>query len=558
MRDRNEAVVMPHLQELLEPTPSGTAKLLAAWDGLTPESQIQLLIAKKKRPGPAYLYSRVIEKALGSENAYVRYLAARECRFSRDDDDHTKTLKERIEGDPDPMVRYAHLETDWVGMTPARGINEFYEPEAFFALPHEARLAKVRRLTGGGETVAKLISYAVEHSLKEGKLSEIELVEILLDYLNKPEFKDRYIKDRLSYDGFGEFLAGKDIEALWELVLKVPESISHVLIEHLPESAGLSSGIPKHVLDGMSDRQLRTMFDRSDIGLQKLRKQKFLEAAEEEGEEKNYAKNFMQGAAITYAFDLTNEEFTEILSKPDKARVRILKNLSMEAQNLRLCLYEAIHDALFVSEVSPMGTDYEYAEWAKRSFERKLKELKGYQRDKELKELRLYRLAVQAIPWKKDEKGYPPSGELAFLEEAVVEGDTWATFAAFSKSWEEAYYRTKRLEKCLPRIWEAGEEENFTLDEDDVDDADQLADRVANKLSDLLATARGEPDEEESKLAQALGKLSGHATVAQEKTLESVNSTKAALAELRHAHDRQRIFTWIVIGLLVTLLFMKW
>jgi hypothetical protein len=136
-----------------------------------------------------------------------------------------------------------------------------------------------------------------------------------------------------------------------------------------------------------------------------------------------------------------------------------------------------------------------------------------------------------------------------------VEGDIWATFAAFSKKWAAAHSQKKGPERWLPRIWEAGEADSLTLDEDDVDDADRFADRVANKLSDLLATARGEPDGEDSKLAQAPGKLSGHATVAQEKTLEAATSMKAELAELRQAHNRQRLFSWIVIGLLVALLF---
>jgi hypothetical protein len=149
----------------------------------------------------------------------------------------------------------------------------------------------------------------------------------------------------------------------------------------------------------------------------------------------------------------------------------------------------------------------------------------------------------------------PPIGELVFLEEAVVEGDTWATFVAFSKKWGEAAYRTRRLKKYLPKIWEAGEEGSPTLDEDDVNDADQLADRVANRLADLFVTARDEPGGKESKLAQALGKLSVHATVAQEKTLEAVNSLKADLADLSRSHHRQRVFAWIVIGLLVGLFF---
>ena len=37
--------------------------------------------------------------------------------------------------------------------------------------------------------------------------------------------------------------------------------------------------------------------------------------------------------------------------------------------------------------------------------------------------------------------------------------------------------------------------------------------------------------------------------------LEAVNSMKVEQAELRHFHNRQRAFAWIVIGLLMVLLF---
>ena len=79
MKDQAELSIPVHLQELLQPTPSGTAKLIAAWDGLTPETQIALLAARKMRAGPFdYFYCRAIKKALTSDNAFVRYLAARE------------------------------------------------------------------------------------------------------------------------------------------------------------------------------------------------------------------------------------------------------------------------------------------------------------------------------------------------------------------------------------------------------------------------------------------------------------------------------------------------
>ena len=133
---------------------------------------------------------------------------------------------------------------------------------------------------------------------------------------------------------------------------------------------------------------------------------------------------------------------------------------------------------------------------------------------------------------------------------------------AFSENWDQVpSYKKRQFEKFLPKIWEAGEEDeedeedDFLLDEEDGDDAEKLADRVVSKLSELLSTEQDEPDEEGSEIAQALDKLSGHATAAQSETLDAVESMKAELAELRHAHSRQRLFSWVVIGLLVVLLF---
>lgn len=496
-----------------------------------PETQIALLVARKKLAGNSdYFYHRVLDKALKSDNAFVRYMAAREMRFR----DREEREKAGIDSDPESLVRYAHLETEWNG-------SELKDAEAFFALPHEARLAKVRRLRGCGEAMANLIFYAVEHQLNDGTVSEIQLLEIVSDYLNSPAFNEEYVTEEGSHRGSTEFFKGKDIEALWNLVLKVPESLSHVIIGHLPESAGLSSGIPKRVLDSMSNSQLETLLGRPDVGLTELRHHKFREQGQGES---------LRSAAILYNFDLTNEEVAEILSKQDQVRSRELSSIVILAQDLRLCLYEAIFDAL------SWGIEFELAKRsAKRTFEKKLQGLKGWQRDKELGELKLYRLAVRAVPWRREDKGYPPGGELAFLEEAVVEGDTWATFMAFSKKWDEAPYRTRRLEKYLPKIWEAGEENRPVLDDDDINDSDRLADRVANRLAELFATVGDEPGEEGSKLAQALGKLSVHATLAQERTLEAMNSLKAELGELRRSHDRQRVFAWVVIGLFAALFF---
>lgn len=182
-------------------------------------------------------------------------------------------------------------------------------------MPHEARLAQVRSIEGCGKAIAALVAYGVDHQLKEGKISEIELWEILSDYLNRDEFRKYYDPNTMSsYDGFHEFTRGKDIEALWRLVLKIPEGVSHVLIQHLPVDVGLSSGIPDEVLSGMTDGQLETLFRRNDIGYSWLRKKIFFEADKK--------RDRVRRAAILYNFDLTYDEFPAILRKSPEEKER--------------------------------------------------------------------------------------------------------------------------------------------------------------------------------------------------------------------------------------------
>ena len=79
-------------------------------------------------------------------------------------DEEVKTLKERIEADPDDLVKYCLLESTWNFLD-----KDIQNPQTFFNLVHAARLAKVRRLKGGGDKVVSLITYAVENLLEQKK-----------------------------------------------------------------------------------------------------------------------------------------------------------------------------------------------------------------------------------------------------------------------------------------------------------------------------------------------------------------------------------------------------
>jgi len=496
MKNEHTPDLPDYLAELLQPTPSGAAKLIAAWDGLSTESKMILLTALDRANFPGHLAEKVLDKALESESAYVRYLAVGRLCSS----DEKTTVKKRIEEDPEPLVRYSLIEKRETLIFDA----VLQDPTIFFSLPQEARLAYARTLGGSGEKLAKLISHAVDHYLKDGTVSEIELFEILSDYLNDPKFKQYYANDVVRYDGWVKYSGGRDIDALWELVLKVPEGISHVLITHLPPGAGPKPFIPEEVVRGMSDQQLTTLLYRKDVRLEKLRKKIFFDA-----DEKN---DFVKSAAIWCNFNLEYKEFQEILASSEKEKVRMLKDLATKANDLSLCIYDAVYDTLFITEGE---FDLDYAGYAKDFLERRLSELQGRQRDEEIRELRLYRLAKETVPLDREDKGHPPPNELEFLREFIVKGDTWGTFMAFSDAWSSNLQR-ERLAKYLPRIHEVDEDElddAFEIYEDELADSKFLAIKVEKRLTDILSTMSIMSESEKKRLARGFSQLGAQLVV---------------------------------------------
>ena len=535
MPNKKSAGLPEHLVPLLEPTPSGAAKLVAVWDGLNTESQILILTRLETAGLPAYLNEKVRIKALDSANAYVRYLAARRLYFGTEDTKEKKGVKQRIEEDPDPLVRYCLLESSW-------GLfgRDMADADAFFALPQEARLAKVRSLSGSGEEMANLIGYAVDHQLKEGKVSAIEVFEILSDYINKTEFKKHYGPDNESYDGLIEFGRGKDVDALWRLALKVPEVVSHILIANLPPGAGLSSGIPEDVLSGMNDGQMITLFKRDDIDLRDLRRKVFFQAGAKQNE--------LKDAAISCNFDLDYTEFAGILIREKNEAGKIINDLT-HARSLSLCLYEAIYDVVLNGGVGE-ALD---AEFARKAFDRRLEQLKGSKRKQQLRDLNLYQLAKQAVPWQKGETGCLPSEELDFLSKAVVEGDTWRTFIAYSKILAENTPNSWKLEKHLAQFDDPVEDEaTGELDAEDEDKNTELLDRIEEKLTETLSSLTQQTDDKHKELTDNLNELEEKLTETVSTKTREAEETQTALARKLTA-DITRLL-YVAIGLLVWLL----
>jgi len=443
------------ISELVKPRPSNMTKIIAVWDGLSIESQIEILMQLRKmlpsNDGLQYeLAKKVRVKALESKNAYIRYLAAKDLKYLDKDNENDKIIIKIIENDAVPFVRHWELED---GGLFKWGDKDLKDPAKFWGLPRETRLAKMGGLTGISSGIAEVLTFAVEGPLKEGLISEEEIEEIICEYVMRLRVENWFEHDNKSYDGAGEYFKGKDLDELWNVVPKLPLNPSYLLIKFLPTKGGLSWNILEEIVKQMSDIQLRFLLEREDVYLPELRKKIFF------SEDKD---KWLKRSAVYYNFDLTYEEFERLLSKPKKKKQNEdddyedeLSILSWFANDLSLSIYAAIVSAM---DSDKEHWDFEDKRRVNNMLEKRISKLEGQYRKEQQRELWLYYLACRVIENKGENLrgGTPDIGAklLEFTKEYIVEGDIWKTFMNISETWENLApcYRAE-YDKMLARFF---------------------------------------------------------------------------------------------------------
>lgn len=543
------------LDEFLRPTPSAAAKLLAAWDGLQTETKIVILEQLCRVELPAHLAKGICLRALDSRSGYVRYLAsARFCSKVKSGADQD-VIAGKIKADPEPLVRYALLERS--AQNGSLGHN-LHDAKAFFSLPQEARLAMVRNLAGAGRQIARI----VEHALSSGIVSDVEVVEILCDYVNNPRFQEYH--SLINRGGLNnrdaEWDIHQELNALWRLVPVLPHPASRVLIKALPERAGISCCIPREVLDNLTDKQATWLLERPDIELKAMRKHI---ALGRQGQSRA-----VRLSAIKHNFDLSYEDFSALafdlervrtrevnlisLDWEDKQKLDTLKELANSAEDLSPVFYEAIRDLLLETPLTIRGAS-QAAAMVRQRLHLWLAEHQQDRDHQQRRELRLYRLAKEAVPWNKRRRAYQPSGKLAFLSNRVTGGDTWATFVAFSTAWKDV--EDASLDNYLPRLHEIGETSTVTDDrESDTAMLVSATTQLEGRLNEVLALLRQGQDYKnlENRIAELVQTFRAFKdeALASRKALEPITARLARAEKL----DRIRIALFVLIALLTVAL----
>jgi len=435
MLEKKTTELPDHLKELMQPTPSGVEKLLTAWDGLNVETQLLILaeVDSNVNQTPDYITKKIRVKALESSNPFVRYKAARKIFFSTwKETDDDKLLIEKIENDTNTLVRYSLREDSGSFI-----FDEVLEnADAFFSLPHEERLALVRELEDNGEKIASLISAVIDDDLLRDKVSDVELYEILADYLLNPKFKEHYYSREMGWDGYGEYIKGKDISSLWELTAKLPESISHILINNLPEGSGLQSNAVEGVVNKLSYGELSNLLSRNDISLKKFRKEIFWK---DEVEKEVWYNRHLWGEACSSNFTLSDEDFTKIINLPDKEKNERFEALSLWAGDLDIEIYMAIK--LFLpDDIDDISFNWERLE---KAMEYRIKKVQSDDYAIEiLSRIRLLSLANESARWKSLEDT-PTS--VGFLYDKAIKNNLWQTYLNFREAWRRKHLSINTL-----------------------------------------------------------------------------------------------------------------
>jgi hypothetical protein len=422
-----------HLEELLKDTPMGRMKLLAAWDSLSTETQIRLLgeLSAKNRTGvpdrPIWL------KALSSPSEYLRYLAARRVRFPRDDE-----IEKKVMSDSSPLVRYS----DVTGMT----LLDKLSNEDFDRYPKEQKLAIVSN--DDPPEATKLASW-VEHAVETKSVGDNEIYDAVLEYLCNPEVL-RWLQES-SYDYFGDTAWEEGFKALWGLLPKVPTSVAHSLVVHLPWEGVRSAEPPSEVLTWLeTSPYLESLLWREDAPLLELRRKVFFST------DPKY--DGIKPAAVSHNFCAAPEELHELFTQNSK----LLDTLAAfcdfpvggplaEFTPFTPVTVLALKDSAWARRSDPFLVDKDKLE---QRFKSALAELKGSDREKGLRLLKIYRLAQKVVRWSRDEYGPDLSAlpePLNFLGDKVISGDTWGTFIGFA---ERIDWRFGRFDHLLPHLEE--------------------------------------------------------------------------------------------------------
>lgn len=363
------------LHDLIQKTPSSNLKLIAAWDGLSVETQIKIiLLLKNKAP------NKILDKILLSTNEYIRYLGTK-YNQTRWNEDIVATEKECA------LVKYSD------GVNQVTGKDDC---SLFFLMPHEGQIITISSWSTP-ENFSDLIQWAIIHK----PITQHQLDELVEEFVNNKSILNYFMGHEI--DGWIAHTKGKQLDSLWSLVPKlgVTESAKS-LVFYLPLESDLSCCLDDEFLESLDPDILANFLYRKDVYFLEFRKKCFFSS----DETRNKYKLQVQNAAASSNLLLTEQEFHGLIEskKFDLIEILVMNNS-----------YRPAVPPVFLSALCDIGEVFieNYYYYSKDKKQLILEFFKSsyyenydidFAEEKKIQdtiEVVLYEIACRALPWKK-------------------------------------------------------------------------------------------------------------------------------------------------------------
>ena len=405
--NENKSTIPKYLEELVKPTPLSVEKLLAAWDGLSFETQLMIL-SEYVSNFPQHYRHKICLKSISSKNDYVRLISKNIGNFSNYKDTSL-------------LVSSNYYLPKWCIPLPD---NPIYSPEKFLNLNQIERLIIVSTLDGFGEHISNIVKYYYTNRLTFENTSEEQIFDILCEYFKGSGLKN-YKSGEMSFDGYDEFLKGEEIAAIWNLIPIVSESIAYLLIENLPANSGFTS-FTKDIIPNLPEKYLVWFLSNKNNHVSEFRKSIF---------KSDTYSNKIKEAAICCHFYLNEYEFSEIIKYDTKKRFGIIDALVF-AGDLDICSIKAISDLLRLET----DIDYMSIRICNKNVSRKFIEISSESQPYQANLIRLYEIAKRILPWDEiNPREYNFPIEVGLLKIDTSGLNTWEIFVKMKEQFDWAY-----------------------------------------------------------------------------------------------------------------------
>ncbi len=452
----DKSTIPKYLEELVKPTPLSVEKLLAAWDGLSFETQLTIL-SEYVSTYPQHYRNKICLKSISSKNEYVRLVSKNIGIFPNYKDSSL-------------LVSSNYYLPKWCIPLPD---NPIYSPEKFLNLNQIERLIIVSTIDGFGEEIAGIVKYYYTHRENLKNTSEEQVFDILCEYFKGSGF-DRYKSGEMSFDGYDEFLKGEAIAAFWELIPIVSESIAYLLIENLPAKSGFKS-FTEDIIPNLPEKYFIWFLSNKNNHVSEFRKSIF--------KSDDYSHKIKE-AAICCHFCLNEYEFLEIVKCDTKKRLSVIESLVF-ASDMSICCLKAVADLLRLET----DVDYMSIRICNQNVSRKFNQISSEYQSYQLNLIRLYEIAKRILPWKEtNQREFNFPSEVGFLKFDTTGLNTWEIFVKIKEKFDLAYKSDDEITIVLDKLVDV-EESRMVFKEDKTNlllkKFNEKQDKILNQLNIL-------------------------------------------------------------------------